>query len=336
MQRRLELARDRLGGAARRRRRRPPGASTTTWPAVSSATLVERGDRARRRRARGALGGGEHAQRASRPRSGAKWCARTTITAAPSLEVDAELGARARRCRRGRSRWRCSTARRNASCAASEARSGARTRSTSEAISVVTSRSSAGGGLAPSGRAAAAGRRPRRRRAARACSTPARVGHQRALVGGRARGDGQHGARAVDQDQGRVERARRGAHDLGQARARLDGVGDRLERAEIERRRARRVADMRPDSRRGSPRLSSSSKYQRNAAAEQQPREHERGQHVEAQHDRHEPLPDARERRPRPGRGRARPRRSGETAAGRRRSRCRSRSRCSWLPARSL
>ena len=42
--------------------------------------------------------------------------------------------------------WRCSTARRNASCAASDARSGARRRSTSEAISVVTSRSSAGGG----------------------------------------------------------------------------------------------------------------------------------------------------------------------------------------------
>ena len=59
------------------------------------------------------------------------------------------------------------------------------------------------------------------------------VAHQRALVGGRARGDGEHRRRAVDQDQAGVERAGGGAEDLGQAGAGLDRVGDRRERAEV-------------------------------------------------------------------------------------------------------
>ena len=59
---------------------------------------------------------------------------------------------------------------------------------------------------------------------------PGAVAQQRALVGGRARRDGEHRARAVEQHEAGVERARRGAHDLRQSGARLDGVGDRLER----------------------------------------------------------------------------------------------------------
>ena len=62
------------------------------------------------------------------------------------------------------------------------------------------------------------------------------VGHQRALVGGRARRDGQHGARRIHQHQRRLERPRGRADDLGQPHARLDGVGDRLERIEVDRR----------------------------------------------------------------------------------------------------
>ena len=130
--------------------------------------------------------------------------------------------------------WRCSTARRNASWAASDARSGARSRSTSEAISVVTSRSSAGRRLAR----AAAQAQPADDRVADAQLVGAdagRVGHQRALVRRRARGDRQHGAGAVDQDERGVERARRGAHHLGQPVARFDRVRDRGERVEIER-----------------------------------------------------------------------------------------------------
>ena len=57
--------------------------------------------------------------------------------------------------------------------------------------------------------------------------------HQRSLVGGRAGGDGEHGRRAIDQDQTGVERAGRGAKDLGQAGAGLDGVRDRGERPEV-------------------------------------------------------------------------------------------------------
>ena len=138
---------------------------------------------------------------------------------------------------------RRSTARRNASCAASEARSGARTRSTSDAISVVTSRSSAGDGSPER----AAQPQPADDRVADAQLVrrdAGRVGHQRALVGGRAGGDREHGARAVDQHEGGVERARRGADDLRQPVAGLDRVGDRAERAEVERRRSRRTLFM--------------------------------------------------------------------------------------------
>ena len=92
--------------------------------------------------------------------------------------------------------------------ASSEARSGARTRSTSDAISVVTSRRSE----------ASVGRSEARIRSRPTVAVGdlqldrrhvVGVAHQRALVGGAARGDRQHGGRAVDQDQARVERARR-------------------------------------------------------------------------------------------------------------------------------
>jgi hypothetical protein len=59
--------------------------------------------------------------------------------------------------------------------------------------------------------------------------------HQRALIGGRASGDGEHGTGPIDQDQTRVERAGGGPEDLGQAGTRLNGVGDRGERPEVRR-----------------------------------------------------------------------------------------------------
>ena len=120
--------------------------------------------------------------------------------------------------------------------AASDARSGARRRSTSEAISVVMTRRSAAGGspARPRSRSRPTTASPTRS----SCTDDAGgVGHQRPLVRGRARGDGEHAARAVDQDERGVERARRGAHDLGQPETALDRLGDGLEGAEVRRRR---------------------------------------------------------------------------------------------------
>ena len=78
-----------------------------------------------------------------------------------------------------------------------------------------------------------------------------RLAQQRALLGGRARGDGEHDARAVDQHEARVERPRGGAHDLRQAGAGRDRLGDRLERPQVRRRRrlVARVAGTSPDCR---------------------------------------------------------------------------------------
>ena len=59
---------------------------------------------------------------------------------------------------------------------------------------------------------------------------PGPAGGQRALVGGRAGGDGEHGAGAVGEHEARVERARGGADHLRQPGARLDRVGDRVQR----------------------------------------------------------------------------------------------------------
>ncbi len=56
---------------------------------------------------------------------------------------------------------------------------------------------------------------------------------QRALVGAGARGDGDRGARGVGHREARVERARGGAHDLGQARPGLDRLGDGIEPDEL-------------------------------------------------------------------------------------------------------
>ena len=201
--------------------------------------VEDRGDRLRAgaaARPRGALGDRQHA-------AAPVVLARRVVVGAhddhrpAAREVDARArDARATRLSRSVTS-RSSTARRNAAWAASEARSGARSRSTSEAISVVTTRQERGGRLGACG--------PRSRtRPDRLVADPqlvgldARgVGHQRALVGGRARGDGEHGARAVHHDERRVERAGGGADDLGEAEAGRDGGGDRLERAEVERRR---------------------------------------------------------------------------------------------------
>ena len=59
------------------------------------------------------------------------------------------------------------------------------------------------------GSASAAGRRSPRRPCSSIVVDVVGVAHQRALVGRRARGDREHGRGAVDQDQARVERARR-------------------------------------------------------------------------------------------------------------------------------
>ena len=120
----------------------------------------------------------------------------------------------------------------NPVAASSEARSGARTRSTSDAISVVTSRRSEG----------SVGRSDARIR-----SLPdgrlgdleldrghiVGVAHQRALVGGAAGRDREHGRGAVDQDQAGVERAGGGTQDRGQTGAVLDGIGDRGQRSQV-------------------------------------------------------------------------------------------------------
>ena len=214
VQRALELARDRLGDAADA----VVGGLGDEHDDLAGA-LALRGDhggeRAGRARAGGALGGGEHA-RAPVVVAGGEVVRAHDDHGAALREVDAELlaagdevaavGDVAARARRGR----------KAPWAASEARSGARRRSTSEAISVVMTRSSAAGGSSPP-RA-----RTRRRPTAVVADPqlvrhdPGRVGHQRALVGGRARGDREHTARAIDEHQGGVQRASRGAHDLGE------------------------------------------------------------------------------------------------------------------------
>ena len=59
------------------------------------------------------------------------------------------------------------------------------------------------------------------------------LGEQRALVGRRGGGGGENGAGPVDDHDAALEGAGGGAHDLGQPGARLDGVGDLLQRAEV-------------------------------------------------------------------------------------------------------
>ena len=104
------------------------------------------------------------------------------------------------------------------------------------------------------------------------------VGHQRALVGGRARGDGEHGARAVDQHERGVERARGGAHDLGQADAGLDRRrGSRSSAAEV-----MPAGELRPASRaRPSIRAGRSTRARRRRRRAPAPQE--RGEHVDGQ-----------------------------------------------------
>jgi hypothetical protein len=63
---------------------------------------------------------------------------------------------------------------------------------------------------------------------------PGRVVEQRALVGRRARRHSEHGPRAIGQHEAGVERPSGSTDDLGQAGTRLDGVGDRVQRSEIE------------------------------------------------------------------------------------------------------
>ena len=197
-----------------------------------------------------ARGGGDRARgRSSAPRARR---ARAGARASRRRPACARARARRSRCRRGRARCRApcrarrdrrgrrsrarSTACRNSAAAASEARSGPRTRSTSEATSVVTKRSSDGSGepFAPTQAQLADDRVGDAQLDA---LDAFRLAQQRALLGGRARGDREHDARAVDQDEARVERARGGAHDLRQAGAGGDRFRDRLERPQVRRRR---------------------------------------------------------------------------------------------------
>ena len=155
---------------------------------------------------------------------------------------------------------------------------------------MVTSRSSAGGGSPAAAAQRAAGRRPRRRRAARASRRRAASAISARSSAGRARGDREHGARAVDQHERRVERARGGADDLGQAEAGLDRVRDRRERAEVER-AAAAACWAGADHRREPSRAGRSTRGTRRRR--QAPGEHEGGEDVDAQHD----APRSRSRR---------------------------------------
>ena len=131
-------------------------------------------------------------------------------------------------------RW--NSALRNAAWAASDARSGARRRSTSDAIIVVAIRTTAAdGGPLRGAQAQAADDRVTDPQLVRLHAVA--VAHQQPLVGGRARGDREHGARAVDQDERRVESAGCGANDLGEPETGLHRLGHRIERAEVGRRR---------------------------------------------------------------------------------------------------
>ena len=69
------------------------------------------------------------------------------------------------------------------------------------------------------------------------CIDAVAVAHQQPLVGRRARGDREHGARAVDQDERRVEGAGGGANDLREPETGLHRLGHRTERPEVGRRR---------------------------------------------------------------------------------------------------
>jgi hypothetical protein len=63
---------------------------------------------------------------------------------------------------------------------------------------------------------------------------PGAAREHRALVGGRARRDGEHRARAVGEHQARVERPGGRPDDLRQAGPGLDGIRDGLESGEVE------------------------------------------------------------------------------------------------------
>ena len=58
-------------------------------------------------------------------------------------------------------------------------------------------------------------------------------GQQRALLGGRAGGDREGRTPGIADGEARLECPGGGPHDLGQARPRLDGLGDRVEGGEI-------------------------------------------------------------------------------------------------------
>ena len=230
----VQLARDPLGDAAQ-------AASSAVGQqhddvVLRVAAAVEHGgERAGSAGAGGALGARRARGRASRrrrARSGARGRRprrRPSARSAPSSEARATMSPRS-------VTLRAKSALRKAACAASEARSGARRRSTSLAIIVVAIRRIAADGSPPRGAHAQAA--DDRVADAQLVGLHALgVAHQQPLVGGRARGDREHGARAVDQHQRRVERAGGGADDLGQPEPGLDRVGDLPERAEIGQRR---------------------------------------------------------------------------------------------------
>ena len=228
-ERALQLAQDGLGGA---RGGRVVGAGQ------EDHDLGAHGLGARRQHGGGA-GQTARAPRSATPRT--RWrqpssvgtceCARATTMLAPSTRSRPSSPARPRMSSRPEMS-RSSSACRKPASACSDARSGARRRSTSEAIRVVTSLTSAGPGLAATAHAQRAHRGVGHAQLDRV--DPGRVVEQRALVGRRARGDGQHCPGAVGQHEAGIQRPRRRADDLGQAGARLDGVGDRVQRSEVE------------------------------------------------------------------------------------------------------
>ena len=219
--------------AAQPRRRAPrrllaAGHEQQDFGARGALALGQGGDRAARdaRAPRSATA----RTRARQPSSVGAWGrARATIMLAPSATSSESSRARASSSSRSVSS-RASSARRKSAAAVSAARSGARTRSTSEAIIVTSSRRIEALGSVR----------------ARMCSEPTTASatrsgsahavaarEQRALLGGRARGDREGRAPRVGHREARVERLRRRAHDLRQSGAGLDRLGDRVQGGEL-------------------------------------------------------------------------------------------------------
>ena len=151
--------------------------------------------------------------------------------AGAAVEIGAELGARGRRCRRGRSpRGRGRRRRRRSKPPRWPTPAPASAPARAPAASSPCGRSP---GPAASGRGSAAPRPRRRRPAARRLVTPSPPESSFCSWSGRGPGDREDRAGAVDQGDAGAQQAGGGAGDRGQAGARLDRFGERVEKHRI-------------------------------------------------------------------------------------------------------